>query len=74
MSISPDNAWGAMSGTLAGAIVTVLVWSCSYFWHVEIPNFVAAAITTIVTVIVYFIVCHLVPVAPGPAVSLEIKP
>ena len=67
MSISPDNAMGA----LAGAIVAVLCWLLPQVW---VGHTVPADIQAALIIIVYFIVCHFWPIKPGPAVSLEIKP
>ena len=48
------------AGLLAGAITTILVYAISMLAQVEIPPTVAAAITTLIT----FLISYMVP--PGP--------
>jgi hypothetical protein len=45
------------AGALAGAVTTIGIWLIKTFGHVEIPGEIGAAITTVLT----FIVSYLVP-------------
>jgi len=47
------------AGGLSGAVVTILVWALEYFANVQIPAYVVAALVTVVS----FIVAYLVPAA-----------
>ena len=58
ISISADNAMGL----LAGAIVTLFIGAIQYYTKQEVPAVYATAATTVV----YFLVCHFVPVATEP--------
>lgn len=45
-----------VAGTLAGAVVTIIVWGLSYFLHVEQPpEVVGAEVVVVSTVIAYLV-------------------
>jgi uncharacterized membrane protein len=44
------------AGAIAGALVTIAIWLSKTYGHVDIPSEVAAAITTVLTFIVSYIV------------------
>ncbi len=45
-----------IAGAIAGAVTTILVWVAQSFGHTTIPPEVAAAITTLITVITGYMV------------------
>ena len=59
ISLSPDN----VMGLLAGAIVTLLIGVVQYYTKQDVPAVYATAATTVV----YFLVCHFVPVSEPPS-------
>lgn len=53
------------AGALAGALTTIAIWAIKTFAHQDIPGEVAAAITTVLT----FIVSYIVPPAERDRVA-----
>ncbi len=45
-----------VAGGFAGAVTAVLVWSLSEFAAVKVPGEIAAALTTIITAVVAYLV------------------
>ena len=53
---------GATAGTgVGGALAVILIWAVSSFGHVVFPDFVALAITLLVSTIATFVAGYLVP-------------
>jgi multisubunit Na+/H+ antiporter MnhB subunit len=60
---------GGVAGGVAGAITTILIWLLTTYGHVELPDYVAAAVGILISLLVTIATAYLTPLLPG-----EIEP
>ena len=62
---SATPAQKVTAGAVAGAVTTIVIWVLKAYAHIEVPGEIAAAITTVLT----FVVAYVVPPSPNDQVE-----
>ena len=48
MTLDPQKTSGALA---AAALVNIIAWAATYFWHVRVPDTIATDVTMLLTIV-----------------------